>query len=67
MADREPDPNCVHVYPVADIIEHELSEDCVCGPECRPCPREDGSFGWLYMHSSLDGREQRGSAEGRVR
>lgn len=45
-----------HTYPVGDLIEHELTEDCICGPEVEPVERGDGSFGWLYSHHSLDGR-----------
>lgn len=48
----------VHTYPVDDLIEHTTSgDDCVCGPETIPVPRDDGSFGWLILHHSLDGRE----------
>ena len=49
----------VHVFPVADLVEHDTdSEDgCVCGPTIEPVPRDDGSFGWLVVHHSLDGRE----------
>jgi hypothetical protein len=39
-------------------IEHELTDDCVCGPTSIPVPREDGSIGWVVQHHSLDGREQ---------
>ena len=46
----------VHVEPINDLIEH-LDEDCPCGPETEPVPREDGSIGWLIIHHSLDGRE----------
>jgi hypothetical protein len=48
----------VHVYPVEDLIEHVLEGDgCLCGVTVEPVEREDGSFGWLYSHHSLDGRE----------
>lgn len=40
-------------------IEHEISEDCICGPRCEPVKCDDGSIGWLYVHHSLDGRETR--------
>lgn len=44
----------VHVYPVADLIEHELTADaCVCGPRVE-FPGE-----MLVVHHSLDGRELR--------
>lgn len=45
-----------HVFPLGDLVEHEETEDCICGPEVEPVERADGSFGWLYSHHSLDGR-----------
>lgn len=48
----------VHVVPRADLIDHPLTPDCTCGPTCEPVPRDDGTYGWLYTHHSLDGREQ---------
>ena len=48
----------VHVYPVDDLVEHDLEgEDCVCGPTVEAVFREDGSNGWVVKHNSLDGRE----------
>ena len=47
----------VHVMPQGDLIDHEV-DDCICGPDVEPCPREDGSMGWLITHYSLDGREK---------
>jgi hypothetical protein len=53
-----PRPHTVHVVPVGDLVDHEhLGDDCVCGPAVEPVPRQDGSFGWLVTHHSLDGRE----------
>lgn len=51
--------NAVHTYPVGDLIDHDTSgeTDCVCGPETIPVPCADGSFGWVILHHSLDGRE----------
>lgn len=47
-----------HVYPTDDLVEHDTeSGECLCGPEVEAVPREDGSFGWLVKHHSLDGRE----------
>lgn len=40
-----------------DLIEHEISEDCACGPTPEPVTRDDGSFGWVHVHHSLDNRE----------
>lgn len=48
-----------HIVPVHDLIEHETSDDCVCGPTSNPVVRADGSYGWVVVHHSLDGREQR--------
>lgn len=47
----------VHVYPVADLIEHDTDGgDCVCGPDVEHVEADDGD-GWLILHHSLDGRE----------
>jgi len=51
MADSD-----LHVVPLADLIAHPHI-DCPCGPTCQPVARDDGSFGWMYVHHSLDGRE----------
>lgn len=47
----------VHVIPRADLIDHPFNDDCPCGPRCEPVARADGTYGWLYVHHSLDGRE----------
>ncbi len=48
----------IHVLPIGDLIEHEATgTGCVCGPRERPVEGEDGSIGWVVVHSSLDGRE----------
>lgn len=53
----------VHVLPVDDLMEHAADgRDCMCGPTTQPVPRDDGSYGWLIVHHSLDGREQHESA-----
>lgn len=50
--------NTMHVYPVADLIEHDVEGgDCPCGPRTTPVERDDGSIGWVITHHSLDGRE----------
>jgi hypothetical protein len=49
----------VHVFPVNDLIAHETAGDtCICGPATEPVERDDGSYGWLIVHHSLDGREE---------
>lgn len=47
----------LHVMPAGDLITHEASDDCPCGPKAEPVRRNDGTFGWLSVHHSLDGRE----------
>lgn len=48
----------VHTYPVNDLIDHELEGDeCPCGVTTEPVQCEDGSYGWVILHHSLDGRE----------
>jgi hypothetical protein len=47
-----------HVFPVDDLIEHATeSDDCVCIPRVEAMTEGDGPTDWLYVHSSLDGRE----------
>lgn len=43
----------VHVMPNDDLVVHDSSEDCVCGPDC-----EFISGGAVFVHHSLDGRER---------
>ena len=40
----------LHVYPVDDLREHELSEACWC----RPTKTDDG----IFCHNALDQRER---------
>lgn len=49
-----------HVVPVGDLIEHDTEhfEDCVCGPRVQRVDAPLGD-GWLYIHHSLDRREER--------
>lgn len=56
-----------HVYPIGDLVEHDIDSDgdCVCGPRIEPVPIDDmGGLGWMFVHASLDGREiaERGRA-----
>jgi hypothetical protein len=44
----------VHVYPVADLIEHDRhGDECICGPDTEYV--EGG--GKMVVHHALDGRE----------
>jgi hypothetical protein len=45
--------------PPEDDIQHELTDDCPCGPSSLPVVDVDGVVGWVIVHHSLDGREQR--------
>ena len=50
----------VHVYPVGDLIDHDIDGgDCPCGPRIEAVKRDDGSYGWVLVHHSLDNRESR--------
>lgn len=51
------DPNTVHVIPVGDLVEHSADDDCPCVPSTVAVHRDDGSYGWVATHHSLDGRE----------
>jgi hypothetical protein len=41
-----------HVMPVNDLVQHEKNQDCVCVPDL------DAEVGNIWIHHSLDGREQ---------
>lgn len=52
----------LHVTPVGDAVHHDTATsepDCICGPRVQAVRHDDGSIGWLLVHSSLDGRERR--------
>jgi hypothetical protein len=50
--------HCVHVWPQEDLLQHELSPDCPCGPTEETADREDGAPAFVFTHASLDGRER---------
>ena len=57
----------LHVVPVGDVVEHDTSPDCICGPTLdtvRPagtrscdCGCVPEQVGMTWVHHSLDGRE----------
>lgn len=47
----------LHVVPLGDLVDHEPSDECVCGPETIRIERGDGSDGWVISHHALDKRE----------
>ncbi len=42
-----------HIIPIGDLKEHEESEDCWCKPEI-----DDEYVELIYIHNSMDGREE---------
>jgi hypothetical protein len=52
----------MHVIPRDDLIEHTATDSCPCGPADQSVIRDDGSIGWVTVHASLDGREQKEAA-----
>ncbi|OKI16800.1 hypothetical protein A6A07_11465 [Streptomyces sp. CB03911] len=54
----------VHSVPLDDLIVHDFTDDCPCGPDQIPIPRVDGAQGWIVRHHSLDGREQHEASPG---
>jgi hypothetical protein len=47
-----------HVMPDNDIVEHQATDTCVCGPTAELVKHDDSTdAGWLHVHHSLDGRE----------
>ncbi|HEY9413581.1 MAG TPA: hypothetical protein VIQ30_02375 [Pseudonocardia sp.] len=41
-----------------DLIGHERSEACPCGPDVQLVRHEGEPDVWLVVHHSLDGRER---------
>lgn len=54
---REVSDTEVHAVPLDDVIVHEFTTDCPCGPRPRCIPREGRPDGWVHTHHSADGRE----------
>lgn len=42
----------MHIVPPNDLVAHELTTDCVCGPYIEHLGGKD----YLVVHSALDGR-----------
>ncbi|TDP29879.1 hypothetical protein [Nocardia ignorata] len=48
----------IHVTPRADLIQHTLTGNCVCGPDLEMVKDLQGATaGWVHIHHSLDNRE----------
>lgn len=52
-----PGSRSAHIVPVDDVIEHSISDGCLCGPQCEMVEHDSGGDAWLYHHHSADGRE----------
>jgi hypothetical protein len=46
------EPATAHVVPMGDLREHDCSVSCWCKPT------EDDEVAGLFVHHSMDGREQ---------
>ena len=50
----------ISVLPVNDVLEHDQTLDCICGPDVEWIDPETGDTypsGPFVLHHSLDGRE----------
>ena len=47
----------LHVLPINDLIEHETTGSCPCGPDEQLVQRDGEPDRWMVVHHSLDGRE----------
>jgi hypothetical protein len=43
----------LHIVPAQDVVDHEPSSHCICGPTAQPVRCRDGSDAWLYLHHRL--------------
>lgn len=48
---------CIHTWPDADLLSHELSPDCPCGPAEEITVNKRDEKWFHFVHSSLDNRE----------
>lgn len=46
-----------HVLPIGDLVPHDLTDDCICGPKVEITIHTHGPDGHLITHHALDGRE----------
>ncbi len=57
----------LHVMPTNDIVDHEPSDDCICGPEFELREAPDGSDMWIAIHWSADALQQQEKNDDRRR
>lgn len=46
-------PGHIHRIPYYDVIAHERTEDCLCGPTVAHQPNDNGPDRWTYTHHRL--------------
>jgi len=46
-----------HIFPISDLVEHTVTEDCVCGPSDELLVGQEGGDRWVLVHHRLDGKE----------
>lgn len=47
----------LHVVPVGELAEHEMTDGCPCLPEQHLVERDDGSARWAVVHRAMSCRE----------
>lgn len=58
LCTEQTDDGRVHVLPLGDQVEHERTDECVCGPKTELVTRDDGPDGWVVIHYALDRRHR---------
>lgn len=43
-----------HAMPARDLVKHEVSTECACGPSLKVVMREDGLSVWIVGHHALE-------------
>ena len=53
MSRNRQQSDTLHEIPTSDVIAHERSEDCICGPTATLTQRPGKSDLWLHVHHPL--------------
>lgn len=48
----------LHIVPAGDLVEHEATSECICGPTTDIIIGENGETQWHVTHHALDGRDR---------
>ena len=46
-----------HIFPIGDLVEHTVTEDCVCGPSDERLVSKGDGDQWVLVHHRLDGNK----------